>query len=74
MTSPYRRQKPIAEILACFEMRHHLEVLGLENFATHERRILGRGPRRTRPLTLIDFLGTDAAASVSGAVVPTYGG
>jgi len=49
MTSAYRRrQVQIAEVL----VRYELEVFGLEGFVSVERRLLRRGPARTRPESL----------------------
>ncbi|HUE61046.1 MAG TPA: AarF/ABC1/UbiB kinase family protein [Acidimicrobiales bacterium] len=53
MTSAYhRRQRRIAEVLVRYEMGHLLEVLGLEHFASLERRLLRRGSAPTRPESL----------------------
>jgi ubiquinone biosynthesis protein len=53
MSSAYRnRQKQIAEVLVRYEMGHLLEVFGLERFVRLERRVLHRGPTRTRPESL----------------------
>lgn len=53
MTSSYRRrQKQIAEVMVRYEMGHLLEILGLERFASFERRLLRRPPAHTRPESL----------------------
>ena len=53
MTSTYRRrQVQIAEVLVRYELGHLLEVFGLEGFVSMERRLLRRGPVRTRPESL----------------------
>jgi ubiquinone biosynthesis protein len=53
MTSPYRaRQRQIAEVLVRYELGHLLEVIGLEHLVGLERRLMHRGPTRTRPESL----------------------
>lgn len=52
MTSRRRREAEIAEVLVRYEMGHLLEALGLEGLVSAERRLLHRGPARTRPESL----------------------
>lgn len=53
LTSSYRRrQRQIAEVLVRYEMGHLLELIGLERFASLERRVLRRGSAHTRPESL----------------------